>query len=172
MKIFEDPQTGASQLRHLTIGNITVNQDLLDYILTKLLPNLLALELFNLKHSSFSQQNRMFLPLLDLVQDYPSSPVLVRLKISHINLRSQLDGIIELINYASASLMDLELSWCNMNLDNFASLAACIKQTGLDHAEQENNGVRTGTLRKLNLSYNPFMGKGERMTDSVGVGIR
>lgn len=72
-------------------------------------------------------------------------------------MRNQMDGIIDLIEHAADSLLDLELSWCNLNLSNFIDLQQCIRQVGINHADRENKGVRTGTLRKLNLSYNPFM---------------
>lgn len=55
LKSFEKEHSANTYLRHLSIGNVSVDQQLIDYILTNLLPKLLSLELFNLKHSSVSQ---------------------------------------------------------------------------------------------------------------------
>ena len=48
-----------------------------------------------------------------------------------------------------------------MNLDNFICLSNLIKGIGSEHAERYNNGISKGTFRRLNLSYNPFLRKGE-----------
>ena len=37
-----------------------------------------------------------------------------------------------------------------------------IKQIGQEEADQHNDGIRRGTLRKLNFSYNPFLKRGEK----------
>lgn len=44
-----------------------------------------------------------------------------------------------------------------MNLSNFIDIVDVIKAIGNEDAETYNNGVRRGTFRKLNFSYNPFL---------------
>lgn len=78
-------------------------------------------------------------------------------------MKNQMDAIVELIRFAQESLLDLELSWCNMNLDNFIALSNCIKTNVQEDADSYNEGVRRGTIRKLNFSYNPFLARGERI---------
>lgn len=73
-----------------------------------------------------------------------------------------MDAVMDLVDYAQESLLDLELSHCSMDLNNFNSLARCIKNIGQEDAERHNNGVRRGTFRKLNFSYNPFLKPGQR----------
>lgn len=59
----------------------------------------------------------------------------MRLRISEIDLSSQFDPIIKLMGYSQISLMDLELSWCNLNLQNFCQLAQCFKMMTKEDAE-------------------------------------
>lgn len=152
-----------SPLRHLSMGNISVDAELMYVIFKTVLPSLYSLDIFNLKCTNGLQQSKMFLPLRELLEHYPNRAILIRLRISQINLQHQLDAIVDLILYAQESLLDLELSWCNLNLNNFITLSNCIKKVSHEDAECYNGGVRRGTLRKLNFSYNPFTKPGQRI---------
>lgn len=73
-----------------------------------------------------------------------------------------MSGITKLIDYAQDSLIDLDLSCCDMNFKNFVCLSNKIKGICIEDAEKFNNGELRGTLRKINLSYNPFLRKSQR----------
>lgn len=78
----------------------------------------------------------------------------MRLRLSHIDLSQQMEAIVALIEHSQLSIIDLDLSWCNMNFQNMLDLYECITRMGQEDAEVYNNGKTRGSLRALNLSYN------------------
>lgn len=78
-----------------------------------------------------------------------------------MDLRRRMGPILALIDHSWRSLIDLDLSWCNLGFQNFKDLCDCLKQIGLRDAEIYNGGIKKGTLRSLNLSYNPCLAPNE-----------
>ena len=68
-----------------------------------------------------------------------------------------MDKVINLIMHSKLTLLDLDLGWCNMNFYNMRDLCECIKAIGLEDATLYNQGVRRGTFRTLNFSFNPCL---------------
>ena len=73
-----------------------------------------------------------------------------------MDLRMKINHIIALIKHSWRSIIDLDLSWCNLNFQNFKDLSNCFKEIALKNAEIYDLPNIKGTLRSLNLSYNPF----------------
>ena len=69
------------------MGNIFVNEELMSYFFAQVLPQLYSLDIFSLKFRNGFGYEKLFLPLSDMLNDYPDCSILIRLRISHINLR-------------------------------------------------------------------------------------
>jgi len=76
--------------------------------------------------------------------------------------------ITQLIMKSYKSLMDLDLSWCSLTLDNVISLFECLREIGQQDALAFNDGIVQGTLRSLNLSYNPCTNRGQAQDGEEG----
>ena len=62
----------------------------------------------------------------------------MRLRVSNMDLRNQMDAIIALINCSKDSLLDLGLRDCNLNLNNFNELSACLRKLGQEAVDLGN----------------------------------
>lgn len=49
METFLNGENNGLQLRHLTLGNIAVDQEMMQFVFSRVLPSLYSLDLFNLK---------------------------------------------------------------------------------------------------------------------------
>ena len=74
-----------------------------------------------------------------------------------MDLRNKLEPILALVNHSWMSLVDLDLSWCNLDFSNIKNLFDALKKNTLKEADEFHQGVIKGILRALNLSYNPCL---------------
>lgn len=109
----------------------------------------------------------MFERLEQRIDDSYYRSNLMRLRISHIDLSKQTSSVIILIRHSKLTLIDLDLSWCNLNFQNFKSLCECIKLNGFEDAENFNGGKKRGSLRSINFSYNPGLKGDEHLLKRV-----
>ena len=72
-------------------------------------------------------------------------------------MRSQFETVIALINHSWKTLTDLDLSWCNLDYKCFHELYQCLKSAAIFDSQIYAQNCMNGTLRSLNLSYNPFL---------------
>ena len=68
----------------------------------------------------------------------------MRLRINGVNLSGQLRTIIGLIEGCYRSLIELDLSWCSLTLDNVGALFGGLTRMGWDDADCNHVGVVHG----------------------------
>lgn len=65
---------------------------------------------------------------------------LFKLRVSGIDLRRQFKPILQLIELSFKTLMDLDLSWCNLSFENAHELFKCLMAKARQHADIWYNG--------------------------------
>ena len=61
-----------------------------------------------------------------------------------------------MIDRSYNTLVDLDLSRCNLSFENSLDLIKILRICGQNLADSWYNGQIQGTIRYLNISYNPF----------------
>ena len=73
-----------------------------------------------------------------------------------MDLSDQSKQLARLIDHCFNSLIDLDLSFCQLTVSNLKDIFEVLQTRGEDDAMSYNAGIIKGTLRALNLSYNPL----------------
>ena len=73
-----------------------------------------------------------------------------------MNLSNHSKELALLIDHCFNSLIDLDLSFCNLTVTNVKDIFEVLQSRGEDDAMSYNEGIIKGTLRAINLSYNPL----------------
>lgn len=81
---------------------------------------------------------------------------LFRLKISGVDMSRQFKAVTRLIELSFKTLIDIDLSWCSLSLQNAENLFETLIEKAKYLAETYYNGQIQGTIRYLNLAYNLF----------------
>jgi len=82
---------------------------------------------------------------------------LMKLKFNKMDMNKDMETIIKIIERSYQSLIDLNLSECNLSFRNSVDLFKNLTLFGMMDAKYYNNNKIAGMLRSLNLSYNPLV---------------
>ena len=74
-----------------------------------------------------------------------------------MDITKSIDAIIGLINATFYTLMELELSNCNLSLENLMEIFECLIESGVQEAKDCNDGFIRGTLRTISFADNPAL---------------
>lgn len=72
-------------------------------------------------------------------------------------MSKSIDAIIGLMNATFFSLMELELSNCNLSFEILKELLECLIESGVQEAKDCNDGLIRGILRTINFADNPAL---------------
>lgn len=131
-----------------------------------MLPQLYSIEFINLKGSGSLNEKDILRELHSYLSDSEAQVdlAIMRFRFSSMDLSQQMPAIILLIERCFKSLIDIDLSWSSLTLENTQDLLKCLMKQGYEAAEQQ--GARQkGQIRSLNLSFNSCLMKGCRSPD-------
>ena len=78
--------TNMSTIFHLTLGNVTVDQEFINFLFDNILPSLYSLDIFKLKCIGGLEESNIFKRLDEKIENEEFKSLLMRLRISNINL--------------------------------------------------------------------------------------
>lgn len=148
----------ATNINTLHLSNMQVDESVLFQISHNLLPQLYSLELNDIRFHSKKSRTLLEEMYLNMPQSEDNLP-LMKLKVSNIDLSRQVSYLNMIIEKCYCSLLDLDVSWCNMSFNNVKELFKCLCSIGLQDAKSYDDGQVRGTIRMLNLSFNPMWWK-------------